>query len=314
MERASFFMLFILLLAGFVFLFTFFKPDEETTFREQYMNNYSIFALEIPEEVKFAGERLPLEYFDVHESFDRELMVNTYWHSQTLLFIKRANRYFPVIEPILEEHGIPEDFKYLALAESGLTNAVSPARAIGYWQFLRDTAREYGLEVTDQVDERYHLEKSTVAACKFLKESYEKYGSWTMAAASYNVGRRGIDSQIEIQEEKEYYDLLLNEETARYIFRIAAIKTIMENPENYGFRYRKTDLYQPLENYYKAEIDTTIDCFAEFAKEHGTNYKILKYLNPWLRKPHLNVRGDSTYTIKIPEEGFRLRKSNKDEL
>ncbi len=305
LDRFSFFIFFTLLLASFVLLFSFFKPDEESSYIQDFKSNYAIFALDIPDEVEFAGERIPLEYFDVYESFDRELMVNTYWHSQTLLFIKRANRYFPVIEPILEKHGVPDDFKYLALAESGLTNAISPARAVGYWQFLRETAREYGLTVTDEVDERYHLEKSTEAACKFLKESYEKYGSWTMAAASYNAGRRGMDNQIRIQEEENYYDLLLNEETARYIFRIAAIKTIMENPGKYGFRYRKSDLYQPVE-YYEVEIGNTIDNFADFAKEHGTNYKMLKFLNPWLRKPYLNVR-NRTYVIKIPAEESRLR-------
>lgn len=311
-ERITFFILFVLLLSSFLLLFSFFSSDEKSSYAREFKNNYSIFALDIPEEVEFAGERLPLKYFDVYESFDRELMVNTFWHSQTLLFIKRANRYFPVIEPILKKEGVPDDFKYLALAESGLTNAVSPARAVGYWQFLRDTAREYGLVVTDEVDERYHLEKSTKAACRFLKESYEKYGSWTMAAASYNAGRRGVNNQIRIQDVENYYDLLLNEETARYIFRIAAIKTIMENPDKYGFRYRKSDLYQPVK-YFEIEADSKIEDFAVFAKEHGTNYKMLKFLNPWLRKPYLNVRGRS-YTIKIPEESSRIRVQQNNPL
>ncbi len=311
-ERITYFIFFVLLLSSFLLLFSFFNSGEKSSYTREFKNSYSIFALDIPGEVDFAGERLPLEYFDVYESLDRELMVNTYWHSQTLLFIKRANRYFPVIEPILQREGVPDDFKYLALAESGITNATSPAGAVGYWQFLRDTAREYGLMVTDEVDERYHLEKSTEAACRFLKESYEKYGSWTIAAASYNAGRRGVDNQIRIQDVENYYDLLLNEETARYVFRIAAIKTIMENPDNYGFRYRKSDLYQPLE-YFEVEIDSKIEDFAAFAEEHGTNYKMLKFLNPWLRKPYLNVRNRS-YTIKIPEEGSRIRAPQNNPL
>ncbi len=187
---------------------------------------YSVKAVKIPENLEFAGERVPVENFDTREALDMELLINTYWHSQTFLNIKKANRYFPVIEKILGENDIPDDFKYLAIVESGLSNAVSPRQAVGFWQLLEATARENGLEVSKEVDERYHLEKSTSAACKFFRESYAKYGNWTMAAASFNAGVRGIDRQIERQKQGNYYDLLLADETARYIFRILALKLV----------------------------------------------------------------------------------------
>jgi membrane-bound lytic murein transglycosylase D len=269
-------------------------------------NNYKVFALDIPQHLEFAGEPVPLHNFDVWESFDRELLVNTYWQSQTLLFIKRAARFFPVIEPILKEYGVPDDFKYLALAESGLTNAVSPAGAVGIWQFLAGTARDYGLEVNEEVDERYHLEKSTVAACRFLMESYTKYGNWTMAAASYNAGRRGMDRQIGIQKETDYYDLLLNEETQRYVFRIIAIKMILENPAAYGFYIDESHLY-PRIDYVEVPVNHRVPDFADFAKQFNTNYKMLKYLNPWLRRPHLTNQSGKTYSVRLPAEGARAR-------
>ncbi len=297
---------FLLVLGVVIQLFSFFRADTGYPGKGGFESNYAIYALEIPESMELFGEPVPLQYFDVWESFDRELLVNTYWQSQTLIFIKRANRYFPLIEPILKEYGIPDDFKYLALAESGLTNAISPANAVGYWQFLRGTARDYGLEVTDEVDERYHLERSTEAACRFLLESYTRYGSWTMAAASYNAGRRGINNQINIQKEHDYYNLLLNEETQRYIFRILAIKTILENPSAYGFHLRDTDLYPPVE-WFEVQVDSQVTDFADFAREFNTNYKILKYLNPWLRRPYLTNRSAKSYGIRLPAENARLR-------
>jgi len=267
--------------------------------------NYGVSAVSLPDALYFAGERMPLEQFDTRESLDRELLVNTYFHSQTLLLIKRSGRYFPVIEPILRKYGVPEDFKYLAIAESQLSNAVSPAGAVGFWQFLAGTAREYGLEVNDEVDERYHLEKSTGAACRYFIDSYDVYGNWTMVAASYNNGRRGLDQQVEIQKEHSYYDLLLNEETARYIFRLAALKVIMESPEKYGFYFHESDLY-PVIPTYEEVVDTPVENFADFAKSRGTNYKILKYFNPWLRKPYLSNRAGKSYRIRLPEPGARI--------
>ncbi len=297
-----------ILLALTIILSSFFthksSDDEESAFHELFKKNYSIFALDMPRKLEFAGETVPLNFFDVREALDRELLINTYWQSQTLLLIKKANRYFPLMEPILKENGIPDDFKYLPVAESGLANVVSPARAVGFWQLLEGTARDYGLEIDDQVDERYSIERSTEAACKYLKESYAKYGSWTMVAASYNAGRKGIDKQIDRQKTDDYYNLLLNEETARYIFRILAFKSIIENPGKYGFQLRQEDLY-PVIPVMKVEVDSTIDDFASFAAIYNTNYKILKYLNPWLRQPYLINSSNRKYLIKIPQEGAR---------
>ncbi len=301
-----YFLFLLVLLGAIIQLFSFSKSETTNPVIDGFEQNYSIYALEIPENLEFAGEIVPIENFDIWESFDRELLINTYWQSQTLLFIKRANRFFPVIEPILREYGIPDDFKYLALAESGFTNATSPAGAVGFWQFLRGTAIDYGLEVNDEVDERYHLEKSTVAACRFLLESYTRYGSWTMSAASYNAGRRGMDNQISIQKETDYFNLLLNEETQRYVFRVLAIKTILENPSAYGFHFKETDLYPPIK-WFEVEVNSRIENFADFAQEFNTNYKMLKYLNPWLRRPHLTNNRKRTYYIRLPAEGARIR-------
>ncbi len=267
-------------------------------------SDYAIFPFEAPDTVEFAGERVPVEQFDVYEALDRELLSNVYFHSQTIRLIKLSNRYFPVIEPILEEQGIPDDFKYLAVAESGLSNAVSPAQAVGFWQIRKGTATEYGLEVNSEVDERYNLERSTVAACKYLLESYEKYGNWTTTAASYNVGRRGIDREMARQKNQNYYDLLLNEETARYLFRIVALKLIIEDPAAYGFQLSKKDLYETIP-YSTVELDQLVVDFADYAFEHGTNYKMLKYMNPWLRDNKLTNKAGKRYTIKIADKDFR---------
>jgi membrane-bound lytic murein transglycosylase D len=306
MFRAASFISLIIIMGAVIQLFSFFKPEISSRVKDTDGSSYAIFSPGFPDKLEFAGEPVPIENFDVWESFDRELLVNTYWQSQTMLFIKRAKRFFPVIEPILKEYMIPDDFKYLALAESGMMNVTSPAGAVGYWQFLKGTAQDYGLEVNDEVDERYHLEKSTVAACRFLLESYSKYGSWTMSAASYNAGRRGMDNQINIQKETDYYNLLLNEETQRYVFRILAIKTILENPAAYGFHLNETDVYPRIE-YFEVPLNTRITCFADYAQEFNTNYKMLKYLNPWLRRPHLTNAGRKTYEIKLPAEGARAR-------
>lgn len=265
---------------------------------------YAIFPFEVPDEIAFAGEKVPLEYFDVYEALDRELLSNTFFHSQTLRMIKMANRYFPIIEPILEAEGIPDDFKYLAIAESNLTNAVSPAGAVGFWQLMKGTGQDYGLEINSEVDERYHLEKSTAVACRYIRESYENYLNWTMAAASYNAGRRGIDRQVDRQKEDDYYNLLLNEETGRYIFRILAFKLILEDPSAYGFHLSKQDLYQPVP-YDVVLVDGPVTDFADFAKEHGTNYKMLKFLNPWLRDNNLTNSRQLTYEIRVPRPGSR---------
>jgi len=244
-----------------------------------------------------------LGMYDIAERLDREMLINVYWQSQTLLFYKRANKYFPTIEAILKENGVPDDFKYLALTESGLTNVVSPAGAAGYWQFLKNTGQEYGLEVNSEVDERYHLEKSTVAFCKYMKDAYARFSSWTLAAASYNMGISGLANQIERQKVDSYYDLLLNEETGRYVFRIMAVKEIMSNPNYYGFYFRPQDLYPP-DEFTILELDSEVTNFADFANERGINYKILKVMNPWLRQNYLHNTSKKTYEIKIPTEGY----------
>lgn len=263
-----------------------------------------VYGVVLPDEVNFAGEPLPLDLFDVRESLDRELLSNAYFHSQTIRLIKLANRYFPQIEPELRKNLVPDDFKYLAVAESGLSQVVSPVKAVGFWQLLRGTAQEYGLEVNSEVDERYDVVKSTGVACRYMIKSYQKYGNWTMAAASYNAGRRGMDRQIQRQKMENYYDLLLNEETARYIYRVVAFKLIFENPEAYGFTLSEKDLY-PAIPVRTVEIDSTVADFADFAKEQGTNYKILKYLNPWLRDNKLTNARKKSYLIRLPADGYR---------
>ncbi len=254
----------------------------------------------IPDNVEFAGEKVPIHRLDVRERFDRELLSNTFFHSNTFLCIKRANRYFPVIEPILKEMGVPEDFKYLAVIESSLDQrALSPAGAAGIWQFIPETGKIFGLEVNTEIDERYNLEKSTRAACKYLKSMYTDFGSWTKAAASYNAGQRRITQSLEKQRAENFYDLLLNEETSRYIFRIIALKTIMSQPKSFGFSLQKDDLY-PYVEVEKFEINGAVADFSLLAKKYGVNYRLLKEFNPWLRDQGLLNKQHKTYQISIP--------------
>jgi len=269
------------------------QPEKENVVKENYF----------PAEVDFAGEKAPLNVADVRERFDRELLVNANLHATTQLIIKRANRAFPVIEPILQRYGVPDDFKYLAVIESGLVNAVSPAGARGVWQFMPETGKERGLEINDLVDERYHLEKSTEAACKYLLDAKAKFGSWTLAAASYNGGFNGVNRQIVFQGVDNYYDLLLTEETSRYVFRILALKEIMKNPAQYNFNLQPHELY-PVIPVKTVEVTASIPDLAVFAKEQGINYKILKIHNPWLRDRNLTVKPGKTYTVEIPLEGY----------
>ena len=251
----------------------------------------------------FSGEEVPTFMADVQERLDKEMITNMNYHTNTTLVIKRANKVFPIIEPILAKYGVPDDFKYLAVIESSLVNAVSPAGARGVWQFMPATAKEKGMEVSDEVDERYHLEKSTEAACKYLLVAKEKFGSWTLAAASYNGGMAGISNKMKEQQVDNYYDLLLTEETSRYVFRILALKEIMKNSEKYGFRIPNEALYYAIPTK-KIVIDTTITDLAKFAKTQGVNYKILKIHNPWLRDKKLTVTTGKKYEIEIPTSGY----------
>ena len=277
-------------------------PTDEN-FEKKLINDYNVYALQVPSYLDFAGERMPLENPDILERMDRELLVNTYWQSNGLLMFKRAQKYFPIIEPILAKHGVPDDIKYLAVIESGLTNASSPAGAKGVWQILKGTGREFGLEVNDNVDERYHIEKATEVACEYLKKSKERLGSWTLAAAAYNAGNAGMSRRLDEQKVGSYYDLLLGEETGRYVFRIVALKEILKNPQKYGFNFRDKDLYSTIPTY-KVAVDTAVTDFAKFSKDFGINYKILKIHNPWLREPHLNNSSRKQYLIEIPEQGY----------
>jgi peptidoglycan lytic transglycosylase D len=277
-------------------------PSDENL-EKKIINEYNVYALNVPNDLDFSGEVLPLKNPDIHERMDRELLVNTYWQSNALLMFKRANKYFPIIEPILKEYGIPNDFKYLAVIESGLTNAVSPANAKGFWQIMKATGKENGLEINTNVDERYNLEKSTIVACKYLLEAKEKFGTWTLAAASYNAGKSGISRRLEEQSVSNYYDLLLGEETGRYLFRIVALKEILNHPDKYGFNFRHKDLYKNIPTY-KVAVDTAVTDFVKFSEQFGINYKILKLHNPWLREAHLNNKSGKQYFIEIPKEGY----------
>ncbi len=251
----------------------------------------------------FSGEEVPTFMADVQERLDKEMITNMNYHTNTTLVIKRANKVFPIIEPILAKYGVPDDFKYLAVIESSLVNAVSPAGARGVWQFMPATAKEKGMEVSDEVDERYHLEKSTEAACKYLLSAKEKFGSWTLAAASYNGGMNGISKKMEEQQVDNYYDLLLTEETSRYVFRILALKEIMSKSDKYGFSIPKEALYYTIPTK-KIVIDSSITDLAKFAKTQGVNYKILKIHNPWLRDKKLTNNSRKKYEIEIPTSGY----------
>ncbi|QIE60764.1 lytic transglycosylase domain-containing protein [Rasiella rasia] len=281
--------------------------EPETTdesVQKRLVNDYNVYALPLPDNMNFAGEPVPLHEPDIRERMDRELLVNTYWQSNGLLIFKRANKYFPIIEPLLEKYGLPDDFKYLAVAESGLENNSSPAGASGFWHFMKGTGREYGLEINEYVDERYDLEKATKVAAEYLKKSKERFGSWTLAAAAYNAGNGGVNKQITRQKaDNDYYDILLNSETSRYVFRILAFKEILSNPEKYGFNFRQQDLYQPIPTY-TVKVDTAVTDFADFAKKFDINYKILKLHNPWLRDNYLKNASGKEYFIQIPEKGY----------
>ncbi len=271
------------------------KEDQQ---EKNTSENYDIKALKLPSTMDFSGEEAPLSDTDVYERIDRELLVNTYWQSNGLLMFKRTHKFFPIIEPILARNGIPDDFKYLALIESGLQNVTSPSGAKGFWQIMKATGREFGLEVNENVDERYHLEKATQVACDYLNASKQKFGSWTLAAAAYNAGNKRMADRLEQQQVSAYYDLLLNDETARYLPRILAVKEILENPEKYGFSFEREDLYVG-ESSIEVKVDTAITDITRFAKTYGMNYKEFKRHNPWLRERHLNNKSGKAYMMKL---------------
>lgn len=279
------------------------KSASDTDYQKAFLHSNKIFSLVLPDKAEFAGEEAPLALYYVREGLDRELMVNTYWHSSTMLMLKKSNRYFHLIIPILKKYDIPEDFKYLALIESGLSNVVSPAGAAGFWQFIPGTGKHFGLEMSEQVDERYHLEKATEAACKLLRGSYNKFGSWTLAAAAYNVGEGRIAKELERQKASTYYDLYLPDETMRYVYRIIALKLLYEHPTQYGYYIRNKDLYPPIPTY-TITIDSSISNLPVFARSMNVNYRILKEFNPWLRSDKLTNPARKNYTLTLPKKGF----------
>jgi hypothetical protein len=295
-KKSIFGALLLLVFSSALFVFALSNDDKKKLLHEGTAQYF-------PTAIDFAGEKAPLQIADVRERLDRELLVNANLHSSTILIMKRANRAFPIIEPILKQYGVPDDFKYLAVIESALTNAVSPSGAKGVWQFMPETAKEKGMEVNESVDERYHLQKATEAACKYLVAAKQKFGNWTLAAASYNGGMNGVNTKIVEQQVTDYYDLLLTDETSRYVFRILALKEIMKHPDLYGFEVDKNEMYDNIPTKI-IEVDSSITDLAVFAKKQGINYKILKIHNPWLRDKKLSNPTKKKYVIEIPTSGY----------
>ena len=295
----------VCLLLSSLLLFSFFiKEDQLDEKWDAFIkDNYKTFAPQIPDTLSFCGEPVPMLRFDVREAMDYELLKNVYWHSNTYLTLKRASRWFPVVEPILKKNNIPDDFKYLAIIESNFSNVVSPVGASGFWQFMKNTGIEYGLEINDDVDERYNVVKATEAACNYLKDAYARLNNWTLVAASYNMGVAGVVKKIEQQGVFTYYDLNLNSETARYVYRILATKIIIENPSQYGYYLRLKDLY-PVIPTVVINVDSTITDLAKFAIDNNVNYKIIKYFNPWLRNSKLTNLKRKLYQIEMPTLEF----------
>ena len=291
------------LLAGFIILALLaFREEEQRKIEESEprpVNNANWAPPPLPDGIDFAGEKVPLHRWEIREQLDREVLYNYYWQNNILYMMKLSGRYFPLIEPILKANNIPDDFKYLCIAESNLTNAISKVGAVGFWQFMKGTAPGYNIEVNANVDERYNVIKSTEAACQYLKTAYEKFGSWTAAAASYNCGMGGYNSQASFQQTTNYYDMLLPEETQRYIFRILAFKYLLNNADKLGFRLQDTERYRPVSTR-TITVSQSIHNLATFARQQGTTYKMLKWHNPWLRSRTLPVRPGKSYTIILP--------------
>lgn len=273
------------------------NPDEQ--YFSMSRQTVKVFQPYIPDSLHFCGEKVPTDHLIVRERLEREIMANMYWHSHTILLLKRSGRYFPLIEPILKENGVHDDIKFLAMCESELTNAVSPAGAKGFWQFLHKTGLEYGLEINSSIDERNNLEKSTVAACKYIKSSLSRFGSYSLAAASYNMGSGGLQQKMNEQKCNDYYSLFLNEETSRYVYRILALKLIYNNPLTYGFFIRNKDIYRPIKVKH-IEVSASIPDLAVWSKDKGVSYLELRYLNPWIISNSLNVSAGKTYRIALP--------------
>ena len=302
MKIKDYFILFGLLILIVIGVFLLFKEDNKSTsIPYRTHSKYQVYALDLPDEISFAGERCPIEREDIAERLDRELHINTYWRSNTLLLMKRINRWFPMIERVFKNEGVPEDFKYVAIAETMLQNLESPAGAGGFWQLLPATARELGLQVDDEVDERYDPVKATYAAAKYLKRANKRFGSWTNVAASYNRGMNGFQRALKKQKVNNFYDLKLNSETSRYVFRILAFKEIIENPDKYGFKIKRKQYYPEIKTK-SIKIDTSISNLVDFAHQQGVTYKTLRVHNPWINDYSITNRNGKTYIFKIPVE------------
>jgi hypothetical protein len=276
------------------------KAEETIEIKQDGRLQYKWYAPQMPSKASFAGEVVPLERWEVRERYDRELLVNYYMHGSLMYILKLSSRQFPIIEKELKAYGIPDDFKYLCVAESNLQNLTSPAGAQGYWQFMNSTGPTYGLEINAEVDERYNLKKATDAACQYFLQAYKKFGSWTAAAASYNCGMGGYNGQVTYQGSSNYYDLALPEETNRYIFRILAFKNLISTASNWGYIIQPEDAYKPMKTR-TLLIDSTIANLAEFAQANGSSYKLLKIMNPWLRARTLTAKKGKTYEIELPQ-------------
>lgn len=286
--------------------------EQQEIKKEEPLGPSKVVSAKIPSDLNFSGEPVNTADWDVRERLDYELTVNMYYHSKMQFYLKRANRWFPIIEPILKEEGLPDDFKYLAVAESALSQAISPSGAKGFWQFMTATGKEYDMIINGEIDERYHVEKSTRAACDYLKKAKKKFGNWTAAAASYNMGKAGLQRRMDDQFTDDYFDLKLNNETARYVFRIIAIKTIMKNPKEYGFNLDESSLYAPYITK-SVVVDSSIQNVAEWAKSLDVNYKIVKKLNPWILKNSIPGSKTKPFEVLLPNPEMSIKPMNKYE-
>jgi len=264
-----------------------------------FNQTFKVYPVPLPDSLSFCGEKVPMNRLGIREGLEQEMLINTYFQSQSILMLKRVHRYFPIIEDILRKQGIPDDFKYLALAESAFSYKVSPAGAVGFWQMMKPTAEAYGLEINKEVDERYNLVKATEAACRYFKDAYSDMHNWTLVAASYNMGMAGIERELENEKENNYYDLALNQETARYIYRILALKQFVSYPAMYGYHLAKKDYYQPVPSY-TVTVDSVVTSLADYAQSKGISYHALKFLNPWMTNSKLLNPLKKTYTITLP--------------
>lgn len=301
----------IFFLSGVIILVAFITEslhfsESDTHDDTPFNHEFRAYPVPLPDSISFAGEDVPMNHLGVKEGLEQEMLVNTYWQSQTMLIMKRAHRYFPLIESILKQDSIPDDFKYLALAESGLGYKVSNAGAAGFWQLMKSTAKAYGLTINKDVDERYNLVKSTEAACRYFNDAYSELHNWTLVAASYNMGLAGIEREIQNEKENNYYNLSLNLETSRYIYRILAFKQLLTHPEEYGYFLKKSDLYNYIPTY-TVEVDSSISSLADFAQQKGLSYHTLKFFNPWLINSKLQNPENKTYVITLPQPNISFK-------